>query len=134
MGLSVTGKNSILSALCGKANYVNLASVCYIGLMNSEGVEPTAATTGYARQLLGNYAQSDSQAMGTAADGTITNAKAISFPVADANWDVTVTQFGLFTSATGGTPIFTGALTTSVSVLKDYIATFVPSSLTISVT
>lgn len=132
MGLVVSSKNAILSALCGKAQYAQLAPMCYIGLLSANDEEP-ASTTGYARQLIGNWAQSDSQVMGTATDGTITNTKAITFPVADTDWDVTVTKFALYTAATGGTPIFTGALTASVNVLQDYIATFVPGSLTISI-
>ena len=132
MGLDVRGKNRILDALCGVSGAASLCALCYIGLLNSEGVEPSAET-GYVRQLLGMSSQSSTQRMSAASEGTITNSQPITYPVALANWDVTVTQFALYDSATATVPMFTGNLTASVNVLKDYVATFVPNSLTISV-
>lgn len=132
MGLGVTYKNQILSNLCGKLGQVNLCNNCYIGLLDANGTEPNAST-GYTRVVLGLQAQAETQCMGAPSNGVITNTKPITFPVAETNWDVTVTQFGLYSSLSASDPVFTGTLTASVLVLKDYIATFTAGSLTISI-
>lgn len=136
--ITKTTANSILNAFFGRSQYASLASSCYIGLSTttpaadgSNFTEP-ASSAGYARTFLGTYNQSNTYQMDAAADGRISNSsKIIFFPEATASWG-TVTYFGIFTTATGGTPILYGALTSSVAIPSGYIPIFRAGNLTVS--
>ncbi len=135
MAMSEDCKAKILSAMTGKSQYASLASTCFIGLLKSVGgngaTEPDAST-GYGRTQIGNYQNGAGQLMGTPTSGKITNSQIIYFPEATSDWG-TVTHFGLFTSATGGTPFLWGALSDSVNIPSGYVPLFRVGKLSISI-
>lgn len=139
MAFNSTVTASFLNQLTGKASGV--LGTCYIGLSTttpaSDGsnfTEPSSSN-GYERALVGQYNSSTTQKMGTptfsAGVGTITNNSAIQFNEATSTWN-TITHFGLFTAATGGTPLVWGALTTSVVVAAETIPVFRVSQFTLT--
>lgn len=62
--------------------------------------------------------------MGTPTDGIIKNIQPIMFPEAEHYGWGEITHFGIFTSKTGGKPIFIGELTTPQTIASGYIAIF----------
>jgi hypothetical protein len=130
--------NNILSAFFGKAQYASLASTCYIGLSTTTpdaagaNFSEPSTSSGYARVMLGNYNQNNTQLMDTPSNGSICNTNnIIFFPEATASWG-TVTHFGLFNNKTGGAPILWGALSSSISIPSGYIPIFRAGALTVS--
>lgn len=134
MALSENVKASILSAMTGKSQYASIASTCYIGLLKdvSNGYIEPDLTAGYGRTLLGNYNNSAGQLMGSPTSGKITNSQIIYFPEATGDWG-TVTHFGLFTSAFGGTPLLWGTLSEPVNIPEGYVPLFRVGKLSISI-
>ena len=107
---------------------------CYIGLGTGSGTTFTEVNaSSYKRQLLGSSALPASQLM-TVTGNTATNTNnIIMFPESEENWG-TVTQFGLFTAQTGGTPLIYGDLTTGVSVPSGYVPLFRKENFTLTLT
>lgn len=62
--------------------------------------------------------------MGAASKAIIKNTAIIFFNEAEHYGWGTITHFGIFTSETGGTPIFYGELSSSVQIPKNYIPIF----------
>lgn len=62
--------------------------------------------------------------MGAASNAIIKNTAIIFFNEAEHYGWGTITHFGIFTSKTGGTPIFYGELSSSVQIPKNYIPIF----------
>lgn len=93
----------------------------YLGLSTTTpttsggNVTEPSSSSGYRRAQL--------SAMGTASDGQIQNTDIIYMGESLADWG-TITHFCIFTNATGGTPIFYGQLTSSVSVPTGYVPIF----------
>lgn len=134
MAMAENVKSSILSAMTGKSQYASIAATCYIGLLKSVSngaVEPDT-TAGYGRTQLGYYQNGAGQLMGTPTNGKITNTQIIYFPEATDSWG-TVTHFGLFTSASGGTPFLWGALSEPVNIPAGYVPLFRVGKLAISI-
>ena len=65
-------------------------------------------------------------------NGKTLNKQIIYFPEATADWG-TVTHFGLFTSATGGTPFLWGALSDPVNIPSGYVPLFRAGKLSIGI-
>lgn len=94
----------------------------YIGLSTTEPnenggnfTEPSTAN-GYKRSKL--------DVMTSASDGQTQNSDIIFFALSrEAGWG-TITHFGVFTTQTGGTPYYTGELTTAVQIPAGYIPIF----------
>lgn len=139
MAFNNTVTTAFLNQLTGRAS--GILGSCYIGLSTttpaadgSNFTEPSTSN-GYARKLIGQYNTTSTQLMGTptfsAGVGTITNDYAIQFNEATATWN-TITYFGLFTAATGGTPLVWGALTTAVAVAAETIPVFRVSQFTLT--
>ena len=64
-------------------------------------------------------------------NGIIENKDAIMFPEAENYSWGTITHFGIFTASSGGTPIFYGELSSSVTIPQNYIPVFRKSKLKI---
>lgn len=136
--ITINTANQILNCFFGRTNNVSLGSTCYIALSTttpsadgSNFTEP-ASGTGYARVLIGNYSQTNTQLMTAASNGSISNTdNIIFFPEATSSWG-TITHFGLFSAKTGGIPIMYGALSSSISVPSGYIPIFRAGALTVS--
>ena len=112
MGFTRTKANSILNDMFP----------CYIALSTTEpdenggNVTEPASSTGYTRMQI--------TVMGTASDGQISNSNGtIFFPEAESSWG-TITHFALYTTQSGNTPFYTGALTSAVTVPAEYIPIF----------
>lgn len=111
-------ENELLDILFGKITGTimgasNAPATVYVALStttpNDAGgsfTEPTDAS--YARVAVTNNNTNFPAASG----GSKANGTDITFPTAAASWG-TVTYFGVFTASSGGTPIATGALSTS---------------------
>lgn len=99
-----------------------IKSTVYVGLSTTTPTEtggnftePSSAT-GYARPLFGTV---DSSKQAQVANGAI-----IFFNETLGSGYGTVTHFGLFSSATGGTPFFTGELTSPLTIGAGYVPIF----------
>ncbi len=127
MAFTTYGSNNILNGLIGKGS--GPLSNCYIALSttrpNDDGsnfTEP-AASTGYARSLIGQSGSTATQVMSTPANGSTQNTSIIFFPEATSGWG-TITYFGLYNAATGGNLVLYGALTNPISIAANYVPLF----------
>lgn len=129
MAFTSTASNTLLNSFTGKSNSGAILQNCYMGLStttpNADGTNFTepSSSNGYARATIGLYGQGATQVMGTPSEGTIENASIIYFPEATASWG-TITYFGLFNAATGGSLMIYGPLDTSVTVAANYVPLF----------
>ena len=116
------------NCLCTDEYKRKLSGTAHFSPANSDGSgynEPDTAA-GYKRAFLGNY-QSSNNIMTVKTDlgGELvaTNDNIIYFPEATSNW-AAVVGWGLFGSASGGTPLFYGNLSTAVTVQQNYVPMF----------
>lgn len=104
------------------------------------GTEVSTSGTGYARVNLApsltNWAGTQaagSTTVSTGTNGTTSNNVAISFPAPTGNWG-SITSFGIFSSQTGGTLYWWGALTVAKTVNNgDASPSFQPGALSIQI-
>lgn len=137
MPFKLTAAAAILNQMTGKATG-GILPTCYLGLSstvpNDDGTnfsEPSGG--GYARVLLGASAQSLTQKMGTPANRATENVEIIYFPETTAQWSG-LTRWGLFTSASGGTPEIWGTLTGGpITIPSGYIPLFRVGSFGLSI-
>lgn len=128
MAFTEAGSTAVLNGLVGKAYNVPLSN-SYLALSSTapgadgSGFTEPAATTGYARAVIGLQSQSATQVMDTPAGGVTQNKDIIFFPEASASWG-TLTHFGLFTAASGGTLILYGTLSEPITVAANYVPLF----------
>lgn len=130
--------NDILKLLFAQLDKLDiLPNTCYIGLSTTEPdsnggnfTEPSV-DNGYKRYLLGQRSASLTWKMSTPENGGIYNSETLFFPKATSDWG-SVTHFGLFSSVSGGTPVFWGPLIEPVSVLENYVAIFSPEQFKIT--
>lgn len=105
----------------------------YIALSTAD---PTDAGTGMAEPSGGSYARkattgTDWNAATGASPATSTNATALSFPQATADWG-TITHFAIFDAATDGNMLVHGALTDGRDVLSGDTVSFQAGALTVT--
>lgn len=114
----------------------------YVGLLTSAPSDAGGGTevsgNGYSRvavtSSLANWAGTQSAGSTTASSGTggqTSNNAAITFPTPTATWG-TVTHFAIYDAATGGNPLFYGALTISKTVNQSDTVSFPSGSLTVT--
>ena len=127
MAFTVYGSTQVLNGLIGRG--AGPLSNCYIALSttspNSDGsnfTEPATAS-GYARSIIGLSGTSATQVMSAPASGASSNSSIIFFPEATSSWG-TVTHFGLYTAATGGSLVLYGTLTNPITVAANYVPLF----------
>lgn len=113
MPFDTAKSNSILNWAFGKGALSNISSV-YIGLSTNDPVEDGGTFTelsgnGYARVLISVYNANYPGLINSASDRSILNGRQINWTKATADWPA-AKGVGLFTSETGGTPYFYGAL------------------------
>jgi hypothetical protein len=138
MALTNTAKANLFKMIFGQSSSNTLLGTCYLGLSTTEPAtdgsnftEP-ASSTGYARSLLGQSSTPNTYLMGTTTSFTEENTSIIYFPEATSTWG-TVTHWGLFTSQSGGTPLFYGELTTPVEVPANYVPLFRTQAFTMTI-
>lgn len=129
--ISNTLAANILKLITGKVNNVSGGNV-YIGLSTTiptsnttsgaiENVTEPSTSDGYNRELIGTYQTASTQVFGEVTyDSTnncfvTSNVKQVKFNKATGAWG-TVKAFCLYSSETGGTPMFYGTLTSEVTV------------------
>lgn len=105
MGFTRDKATNVLTTTISKTHYVGLSTTAPTDT-GAQFSEPGAAT-GYARAQIGD--------LSTAKEAQVANDSIIFFPETLANWGQ-ITHFGLFSSASGDKPYFTGALTTPVNI------------------
>lgn len=106
-------ENEILDAVFGREALTLNTDPLYVGLStttpNDAGANFTEPSgNAYERVEVDN----DSSMFPAASGGAKVNGEDITFPTASGSWG-TITHFGFFIADTGGTPIATGALTSS---------------------
>lgn len=115
MGFTTPSANSILGQYIKNGNYIGLSSTA----PNDAGgnfTEP-GSDTGYARAKLNDM-------IGTPSNKQVNNTAIIFFNLSRGEGYGTVTHFGVFTAASGGTPVFTGPLTSAINIAADYVPIF----------
>ena len=125
MPFSRFAENKFLNEALGRTNTLDFGNV-YLGLSTTAPTETGDVISnvtepvgnGYARKLIGNYAQSETQLFGAASEGVITNTKQIAFDMATGSWG-TCTHAVLFDQQ--GNVIAYGALTASISPVANSV-------------
>lgn len=129
--ISNTLAQNILNLITGKTSSISGGNV-YIGLSTTiptsnsttgaiENVTEPSTSDGYNRELIGTYQTASTQVFGSVTyDATnncfvTSNTKQVKFNKATGAWG-TVKAFCLYSSETGGTPMFYGTLTSEVTV------------------
>lgn len=113
MGFVTNRANTILNETFAKTYYLGLSTTTPTS-SGGNVTEPSSAN-GYKRAQL--------SAMGTANNAQIQNTDIIYMGESLAEWG-TITHFCIYTSASGGTPIYFGALTSNVAVPSGYVPIF----------
>lgn len=114
MPFSDTYANQILNYTFSKVATLTAPIAVYIGLCTNDpeadgGAFNELSGNGYARVLISQKGETYPDVMDSAASRAITNGKQINWTKATADW-VRVKGFGLFSSASGGSPFFYGKL------------------------
>lgn len=113
MPFSDTYANSILNYALSKTSSLTAPSQVWIGLSSNDpeadgGTFTELSGGGYSRVLISQKGETHPNIIGPASDRAITNAYQLNWPKATLDW--TVKGIGLFSSQTGGTPFFYGAI------------------------
>jgi hypothetical protein len=122
-------ENKLLDHVLGRVTYTPPTTV-YVALfttpVSDTGVGTEVSGGGYARVAVANTTASWT----TAANGQKSNAVAITFPKATANWG-TVVAWAIFDAATGGNCLYYGDVNPSIAVYVNAQPQFAAGSLTI---
>ena len=138
MAFSTTYANNILNYLFGKTTTLTAPSTVYVGLCTNapetdNGTFTEVTNEWYERKLIVQRGTGNASAtfyteeMSSASNRAITNAKQIAFN--KALDEVTVKGFGLFNSATGGTPFYYGDFEAPITVASGAVLLFSPEQL-----
>lgn len=123
--------NKLLDHQVGKTSYT--MPTVYVALSSST---PAVGGTGVTEPSAGSYARVTTSAAtwATAASGSTSNAAAITFPTATADWvsGSNLTYGVLYDASTGGNMLGYGALTVAKNVLNGDTASIAIGSLTIT--
>lgn len=123
--------NKLLDHQVGKTAYTS--PTVYVGLSSTT---PAIAGTGVTEPSTGSYARVTTSAAtwATAASGSTSNAAAITFPTATADWasGSNLTYGVLYDAATGGNLLGYGALTVAKNVLNGDTASIAIGALTVT--
>lgn len=136
MPFSTTYANNILNWAMGRSSNLSGHSQVWIGLCSndpeaSSGTFTELSGKGYSRVLLTQLNETYPGLIDTASNRAITNGKQIGFTKATGGAWATVKGYGLFTSATGGTPFFYAKLKNAVDTPEGAVFLFDPGELKI---
>jgi len=147
--LALSKKQAILKCVCGLGGNIDgMGSSCYIGLGTVSNTtdfdvtdfqEVTRTGSGdtsnnYYRIRLGKGG-SDTDSVMKIDGSTISNNAQNEFIIFNENQSSTpynVNAFGLYTTATGGTPYFVGALASAITVAQNQVPLIQPGKLSIT--
>jgi hypothetical protein len=128
MAKSLSYANSVLDALFGSGTPATLYVGLYTAAPNADGTGGTEVTGGsYARVAVTNNATNWPAASG----GVKSNANAITFAAATANWG-SVVSAGVFAALSGGTPYYFGNLDVARTVNNGDAFSFAATQLVIT--
>lgn len=128
MPKSTAYANEILDYLFGSGTPATLYIGLYTASPNADGTGGTEVAGGsYARKAVTNNATE----WPAAAGGVKSNANAITFVAATANWG-SITDVGVFSALSGGTPKYFGELDTPRTVNNGDAFQFAPTQLVIT--
>ena len=132
MPYSTTQSNSILNWTFAKGSLTTKSAV-YIGLCTNDpeadsGIFNELSGNGYSRVLISQSGSLFPNVIASASNRQIQNNAQINWTKATAAW-ITANGFGLFESATGGTPFYYGKLTEPLTVPEGAVALFDPATL-----
>lgn len=119
--LSATYSNNVLRGIFGQIQSMSFGSSAYLALsktaLNDDGtgIQEPSTNAGYERVLIGKYNVTDVNIMEMNGDRKMWNKSIIFFPEATADWGV-CTHYAVYTSKTGGTPVFWGQLNEPITV------------------
>ena len=136
MPFSTAYANNVLNYLFAKVEKLEAPAYVYIGLCTNDpeadgGTFNELSGGGYARVLISQREETYPNVIGSASARAITNQYQINWTKATLDW-VEAKGFGLFSSATGGTPFFYGKLEEPVTCAAGAVALFDPQTLRIS--
>lgn len=112
MSMSNYLENALLNHVLGSTSYTKPTAL-YVALYTKNPTDDDTATevsgSGYARRKV---------TFGTASNGSISNSADITFPVATGSWG-TVSHIGIRDASTGGNLLFSGALSSSQTIVAN---------------
>lgn len=128
--------NGILNYLFAKTASLSAPSAVYIGLCTNDpeadgGTFTELSGGGYSRVLISQRGATYPNVIGSASARAISNQYQINWTKATLDWPE-AKGFGLFESATGGSPFFYGKLEEPVTCVAGAVALFDPQTLRIS--
>ena len=128
--------NNILNYLFAKTASLSAPSAVYIGLCTNDpeadgGTFTELSGGGYSRVLISQRGATYPNVIGNASARAISNQYQINWTKATLDW-AEAKGFGLFESATGGSPFFYGKLEEPVTCVAGAVALFDPQTLRIS--
>jgi hypothetical protein len=131
MPFSTFLNNKLIDVSTGKTSYT--PPTVYVALSSTT---PAVAGTGVTEPSGGSYARvtTSGATWNAAASSTTTNASAITFPTASADWasGSNMTHFVFYDAASAGNMLGFGSLTTAKAILNGDTASFAPSALSIT--
>lgn len=124
--------NALLNHQLGKTSYT--MPTVYVGLSSTT---PALAGTGATEPSGGSYARvaTSGATWNAAASGSVTNAQAITFPAATADWvsGANLTYGVLYDAASGGNMLGYGVLSVAKNVLNGDTASIAIGALTVTI-
>lgn len=130
VGMSDAQEAVVLNHITGVSSYT-MPTTFYIGLSTAA---PNEDGTGFTEPSGNGYARVNACGgtyWNTATAGSVTNKIAIPFPETSGSWG-TITYFGVFTAASGGSPIYAGSCGSVDLTASGKIARFSAAALTIT--
>ena len=133
MPFSTTWANQILGYTLSKTLSLTAPATVYIGLSSNDPEADNGTFTelsggNYARELIVKRGESYPEKIGSAANRKISSVNQIAFNKVTAESGLLVKGFGLFESASGGSPFFYGKVTgipeTGLLIPKDALPLF----------
>lgn len=136
MPFSTDYANKVLNYLFAKTEKLEAPYYVYIGLCTNDpeadgGTFNELSGGGYARVLISQREETYPNVIGTASGRAISNQYQINWTKATLDW-AEAKGFGLFSTATGGTPFFYGKLEEPITCVAGAVALFDPQTLRIS--
>ena len=125
----------ILNYMFSKSRTLSAPDNVYFGLCSNDpeadnGTFTELSGNNYARALVSKKGEVYPDFIGSTSGRTIQNAKQIVFNKATGAW-ITAKGFGMFTSASGGTPFYYAKLDNELTVEEGAVALFDPGTLVI---
>lgn len=107
--------NQIMSNVFHAGDAAPFPTAYFVGLSQTE---PKADGSGFTEPTVNGYARAEIKALAAPQDGLVTNTEDIAYEESTEDWG-TITHYGIFDCATGGTPLLFDALTKPKTVQSE---------------